>query len=70
MNSDGLVGQVLGEVVALLRRARRLDVVVVVDELGVVLVGLAAHEAVEALEAAAERPLVPRAAHRHLGAPA
>ena len=63
---DRLVGQVLGEVVALLRRARRLDEVVVVHELGVVLVGLAAHEPVEALEAAAERPLVARAAHRHL----
>ena len=63
---DRLVGQVLGEVVALLRRARRLDEVVVVHELRVVLVGLAAHEPVEALEAATERPLVPRAAHRHL----
>ena len=62
-----LVGQVLGEVVPLLRRRRRLDVVVVVDELGVVLVGLAAHEPVEALEPAPERPLVARAAHRHLG---
>ena len=69
MNSDGLVDQVLGEVVALLGRARRLDVVVVVDEVGVVLVGLAAHEPVEALEATAERPAVARAAHRHLAAP-
>ena len=50
---DRVVGQVLGEVVALLGRARRLDRVVVVDEVGVALVGLAAEEAVEALEAAA-----------------
>ena len=63
---DRLVGEVLGEVVPLLRRARRLDGMVVVDEVGVELVGLAAHEAVVALEAATERPAIARAAHRHL----
>ncbi len=46
-----MVDHVVGEVVALLRRARRIDLMIVVNELGVVLVGLAAHESVEALEA-------------------
>jgi hypothetical protein len=50
---DGVVGEVLGEVVALLGPAGRIDLVAVVDEVGVVLVGLGAEEAVEALEAAA-----------------
>ena len=60
---DRLVGQVLGEVVALLRRLRRLDRGDPVVEGRVPLVGLGADEAVEVLEAAAGRPLVERA-HR------
>ncbi len=56
--ADGLVHQVLGEVVALLRRLGRLHLVVVVDQLRIVLVGLAAQEAIEALKAAAQRPAV------------
>ena len=63
----GPVSEVFGEVIALLRGLRRLDVVVVVHELRVVLVGLAAHEPVEAFEPAAEGPLVAGAAHRHPG---
>ena len=55
---DGLVGQVDREVIALFRRLRRLDLMVVVDEVGIVLVGVAAEEAVVAVEAAAERPAV------------
>ena len=55
---DGPVGQVLGEVVALLGGPRRLDLVVVVDEVGVPLAGVAAQEPVEALEPAPERPAV------------
>ena len=50
---DRLVGQVLGEVVALLRRLRRLDRRHAVVERRVVLVRLGADEAVEVLEAAA-----------------
>ena len=61
----GHVDHVLGEVVPLLRRARRVDLVVVVHEIGVVLVGLAAEEAVEPLEAATERPPVARASGDH-----
>jgi hypothetical protein len=38
---DGAVHQVLGQVVPLLRRPRRLDLVVVVDEVGVVLARVA-----------------------------
>ena len=52
-----LVGDVLGEVVALLRALRLFDRVVVVHQVRVPLVGLGAQEAVEALEAAPERPL-------------
>ena len=53
---DRLIGQILGEVVALLRRGRRLDEVVVLDEVRIPLVGLAADEPVVALEPLAERP--------------
>ena len=52
---DRLVDQVLGEVVALLGRPRRLDLVVVVDQVGIPLARVAAQEAVEALEAAGQR---------------
>ena len=64
---DRLVGQVLGEVVALLGRSRGSDGVVVVHQVGPVLVGLPSHEAVVPLEAPTERPLVAGAPHRHLG---
>ena len=47
---DRLVRQVLGQVVALLWRPRRLDLVVVVDQVRVPLAGVTAQEAVEALE--------------------
>ena len=53
---DRLVGQVLREVVAVLGLRRLLDRMVVLDEVRIPLVRLAAEEAVEALEAAAERP--------------
>ena len=63
---ERLVGDVLAEVVALLGRARRVDGVVVVDEVRIPLVGLGAEEAVEALEAAARRPVAPRRGEVHL----
>ena len=50
---DGVVDQVLAEVVALVGPGGGLDGVVVVDQLGVELVGLAVEEAVEAVEARA-----------------
>jgi hypothetical protein len=53
---DGAVGQVLAEVVAVLERAWRRHAVVVVEERGHELVGLATVKAVPAVEAAAERP--------------
>ena len=53
---DRPVHDVLGEVVALLNRPRRVDLVAVVDQGGGVLVGLAVEEPVEAFEAASERP--------------
>ncbi len=64
--ADGLVHQVFGDVVAFFRRLGRLHLVVVVDQFGVVLVGLAAQEAVEALKAAAQRPAVVGAGRRDL----
>ena len=63
---ERLVGEVLGEVVALLGQVRLVDVVVVLDQVGIPLVGLAADEAVEAVEAARERPVALRGAHRPL----
>ncbi len=56
--ADRLVHQVGREVIALLRRLRRFDLAVVVDEIGVVLAGVAAEEAIVALEAAPQRPAV------------
>ena len=56
--ADGVVDQVLAQVVALVGGARRVDGVVVVDQLGVELVGLALEEPVVPVEAALARPLV------------
>ena len=55
---DSLVDEVFCEVIAFLGSLLRLDLMVVVDELGVILVGVTAQEAVEALEASAQRPAV------------
>ena len=57
MNDKRLVGEVGGEVVALVGHGRLLDRVVVVDQVRIPLVGLGAEEAVEALEPAPDRPL-------------
>ena len=61
---DRPVGQVGAQVVAVLGLRRLLDRVVVVDQFGEPLVGVAAEEAVEALEPAAERPPVVRPGRR------
>ena len=54
MNPDArTVDQVLGEVVALLDRFGRIDPVVVVEQVGVELVGLTLEEAVEPVESCA-----------------
>ena len=57
---DGLVGQILGQVIPLLRGARRLHLVVVIDQVRMPLAGVAAEEPVEPLEAAPQRPPVER----------
>jgi hypothetical protein len=57
---DGALGEVLGEVVALVRRGWGFCLVIVVDEARRVLVGVAAEEAVEPLEATTQRPLIVR----------
>ena len=54
---DCPVSDVLRQVVAVLRRSRRRDGVVVVNEFRVPLVGLAAHETVEPFEAPRQRPM-------------
>jgi hypothetical protein len=56
-------GEVRGEVVALLRHVGLVDVVVVLDEVGIPVVRLAPDEAVEAVEASGERPVALRRAH-------
>ena len=58
--ADGLVGHVLGEVIALLRGRRRLDRRGPLVQARVVLVGLATDESVEVLEPASRRPAVER----------
>ncbi len=55
---DGLVGQVLGEVVALVRCPGRVHVRVVADEFGRPVVGVPAQEPVVVLEALGQRPVV------------
>ena len=60
---DGPVHQVGGQVVAVVDAGRGLDVVAVVDQGGYVLVGLAAEEAVPALEALGQRPAIPSGGH-------
>ena len=57
---DRLVGKIGGEVVALFRRLWRLDLMIVVDEIGIILMGVAAEKPVIALEAAPQRPAVIR----------
>ena len=59
--ADRLVDEVGGQVIAGREGARRIDRRVVAHQLGRVLVGLGIDEAVEAIEAAAERPAVERA---------
>lgn len=56
--TDGLIRQVFGEVVAFFRRFGRFDRVIVVDQVRVILVGIAAQEAVIPLEAPSQRPAV------------
>jgi len=63
---DRLVGEVDRQVVAVLGQRRLGRRVVVVDQVGIPLVGLAAEEPVVALEAAAERPLPLRRGEVHL----
>ncbi len=63
---DRLVGQVLGEVVALLGRLRLVDGVVVVDQLGIPLARLRAQEPVPPLEAPTTRPVASRRRQVHL----
>jgi len=63
---DRLVYQILSEMVALLRRLGWLDLVVVIDQVGILLVGIAAQEAIIALEAPSQWPAVVGASGRFL----
>ncbi len=57
---DRPVDQIRAEVITLLRRRRRLDLVVVIHEVGVPLARVAAEESVETLKTARQRPTVIR----------
>ncbi len=61
-----LVSQVLGQVIPLGRGGRRIDLVVVVPEVGIPLIGQPTEKAVEAIEAPAQRPGPLRTTHRNL----
>ena len=65
--ADGLVGQVLAQVVAAREGPGRGDRGIVAHQLRRVLVGLCIHEAIEAVEAAAQRPAVERSGRPGLG---
>ncbi len=65
--ADRLVDQVRGQMIAVGVGAGRIDMGVVAHQLRRVLVGLGIHEAVEAVEAAAERPAVERPGGAALG---
>jgi hypothetical protein len=51
--ADGLIDQIGRQVIALFRRLRRLDLAVVVDQVRIVLTGIATQEALVTLEARA-----------------
>ena len=61
-HAQRLVGQIPGEVIPLFRAVRLVDELVVVNQVGIPLVGLAAEETVEAIEALLQRPLLARGA--------
>ena len=50
--ADRLVGEIGREMIALFGGLRRLDLMIVVDQVGILLIGVAAEEPVVALEAA------------------
>ena len=60
------VGDIDAEVIPLFGRRRLFDGVVVVDEIGIPLIGLGAEKAVEPLESAADRPIPFRGSKIHL----
>ena len=62
-----LISQIHGQVIPLRRRARRIDRMAVVHQIGIPLIRLRAEEPVEALKATASRPIAPRGGEVHLG---
>jgi hypothetical protein len=65
-HSQQLIDEVLADVIAVVGPAGWRDRVVVAHQIGMELVGLALHEAVEPVEPAAQRPLVERSRRRAL----
>src|SRR5262249_18280564 len=59
-HADGVIDEILGEVIALLRPLRRLGEVISLNQVRVPPVRLAAEEAVEAVEPLLKRPLLAR----------
>src|SRR5262245_28544511 len=64
--ADCFVHQIFGQVVTLFGTLLRLNRMVVRNQFGIILVGLAAEKTVEALEASTERPAVVRTCRRQL----
>ena len=61
---ERLVGEILREVIPLFRRRRLIDELVVLHQIGIPVVGLAAEEPIEPIEPLLERPLRPTGAAR------
>lgn len=63
---DRTVGQVFGKVIPVIRPGRRVDLMIVVPQVWIPLVGQAAQKPVEAVESPLDRPGSLRCTHRHL----
>lgn len=61
---DCFVGEIFGQVIAVFRTVGRLDEVIVLDQVGIPVVGLATEEAIEAVEALLGGPHLAAAAGR------
>ncbi len=64
--ADGPVGQILVEMISFFRGLRRFNAVIVVGQIGVILVRVAAEETIESFKTAAEGPAVIGAGGRYL----
>src|SRR5262245_22416994 len=63
---DRFVRNIFSEVISLLGRSRRFDLMIVINKIGIVLMCVATEETVVAFEAAAQRPAIVRAGRTDL----